>query len=166
MPIEIGQPFPAFSLPAMDSSGAQKVETNDSLRGQKVVIFVYPKDQTSGCSVEACNFRDLNAQFAAQNVKIFGISRDSLRSHSNFIAKQSLNFPLLSDEGGAWLKENGLIYEAKMYGKPVTKAPQTVSAIFFYFWARRLIAFPRGQVVLCALISSDSPPLHSRPKKK
>lgn len=125
MQIAIDQPFPDFSLPAIDNQCNQTTESNDSLKGKKWVLFVYPKDQTSGCTVEACNFRDFKSEFDAIGVQVFGISRDTIRSHSNFIEKQALTYPLLADAGGPWLKANGLIYDAKMYGKPITKVART-----------------------------------------
>ncbi|MCP4805479.1 MAG: peroxiredoxin [Proteobacteria bacterium] len=78
-------------------------ETNEgqvslaSLAGKRFVLYFYPKDQTPGCITEACGFRDLSAEFAQAGAVIYGVSKDSLKSHANFIAKQSLNFELLSD---------------------------------------------------------------------
>jgi peroxiredoxin Q/BCP len=125
MQIAIAQPFPSFSLPAIDNLGNKTTESNETLKGKKWVLFVYPKDQTSGCTIEACNFRDMKLEFEALGIEVFGISRDTIRSHSNFIAKQSLTYPLLSDEGGVWLKANGLISDGTMYGKPVTRVART-----------------------------------------
>ncbi len=77
-------------------------------RGSKIVLYFYPKDSTPGCTIEAQQFRDLHDQFANKNVKIIGVSKDSVKSHQSFKAKQCLPFDLLSDDGsvceayGAW----------------------------------------------------------------
>ena len=108
--VQIGQPVPDFRLPA---SNGKDVALSD-FKGQKVVIYFYPKDMTPGCTTEACDFRDLNEQFKDYNTVVLGISPDSLSSHEKFIAKHGLPFLLLSDENhevaemfGVWkLKKN------------------------------------------------------------
>ncbi len=108
--VQIGQPVPDFRLPA---SNGKDVALRD-FKGQKVVIYFYPKDMTPGCTTEACDFRDLNEQFKDYNTVVLGISPDSLSSHEKFIAKHGLPFLLLSDENhevaemfGVWkLKKN------------------------------------------------------------
>ena len=118
---EIGILVPEFELPAIDWRGAQTTVSAQSLRGKPFVLFVYPRDNTPGCTVESCQFRDLWQEFREIGVEIVGVSRDSIRSHGNFIKKSELPFLLLSDEKreliGAW----GLIINAQMYGKDVTK---------------------------------------------
>lgn len=95
MPTEIfGQKLPNLILP---SSAGGEVKIPDDFLGSYTVLFFYPKDQTPGCTKEACTFRDHAAEFKALNAKVFGVSKDSIDSHHRFIAKHELNFPLLSD---------------------------------------------------------------------
>jgi peroxiredoxin Q/BCP len=93
MDLAIGDPAPDFTLP--DQSGQPL--TLSSLRGQRVVIYFYPKDDTPGCTKEACNFRDRWSDLEAQGIRVLGISKDGAASHSKFIAKYTLPFTLLSD---------------------------------------------------------------------
>ena len=93
MPLQIGDSAPAFTLP--DQAG-NPVALKD-LRGQRVVIYFYPKDDTPGCTKEACNFRDQWAAFEAHGIRVLGISKDNAKSHTKFIEKYSLPFTLLSD---------------------------------------------------------------------
>jgi peroxiredoxin Q/BCP len=130
MPLNIqeGEPFPEFELPSVALRGDEKSErtvSNETLRGTAFVLWVYPKDQTSGCTIEAREFAELYDQIQDKSVEVLGLSRDSIRSHVNFLRAQELPFALLSDVGGTWMKAQGLIYEAKMYGKPVTKVSRT-----------------------------------------
>jgi peroxiredoxin Q/BCP len=92
--LEVGDRAPDFTLSA--SSG--KSVKLSSLRGKQVVLYFYPKDDTSGCTVEACGFRDNMPTFDKLDAVVLGVSRDSLDSHAKFINKYSLNFTLLSDE--------------------------------------------------------------------
>lgn len=87
--------------------------------GKIVVLYFYPKDSTPGCTTEAMQFRDLYPQFIAAGCIIAGVSRDSLRSHENFKAKQELPFPLLSDPDEKLCAQFSVIKEKKLYGKPV-----------------------------------------------
>lgn len=91
--LTIGQPAPEFSLP--DHQG--NIVTLSQLRGKTVVLYFYPKDDTPGCTKEACGFRDNYAQFLAQGAVILGISKDNAKSHNKFIDKYQLPFPLLCD---------------------------------------------------------------------
>jgi peroxiredoxin Q/BCP len=93
MPLAVGDPAPAFSLP--DQSGAP-VSLAD-FKGKKVVIYFYPKDDTPGCTKEACNFRDRWDRFQAHGIKVLGISKDPAASHGKFIKKYELPFTLLTD---------------------------------------------------------------------
>lgn len=88
-----------------------------TLKGTWVVVFFYPKDSTPGCTSEAKDFRDLYAQFQARNAEVIGVSRDSVRSHANFAAKQSLPFPLVSDTDETWCRAFDVIHEKVLYGK-------------------------------------------------
>lgn len=87
--------------------------------GKIVVLYFYPKDSTPGCTTEAMQFRDLHPEFVAAECVIAGVSRDSLRSHESFKAKQDLPFPLLSDTDEKLCTQFSVIKEKKLYGKPV-----------------------------------------------
>ena len=94
--LNVGDLAPDFTLPA--HSGGE-ISLHD-FRGEKpVVIYFYPRDNTPGCTKEACSFRDLSREFAEAGAVIFGVSPDSLHSHQKFAERQHLTFPLLSDEG-------------------------------------------------------------------
>ena len=93
MALQVGDVAPAFSL--NDQSGAPV--SLSQFKGQRVVIYFYPKDDTPGCTKEACNFRDQWSAFAKHNIAVLGISKDGAASHSKFIAKYDLPFTLLSD---------------------------------------------------------------------
>lgn len=88
-----------------------------SLRGQQVVIYFYPKDHTPGCTTEGQEFRDAHSQFAAANTVIFGVSRDSLRTHENFKAKHGFPFELISDSDEELCRLFDVIKLKKLYGK-------------------------------------------------
>ena len=91
-----GQPAPDFTLPSADGSEV----TLSNLRGKWVVVFFYPKDNTTGCTAEACAFRDSHEDFTDAGAVVIGISSDSVESHQRFAAKHNLPFTLLSDTGG------------------------------------------------------------------
>ncbi len=110
---QVGSPAPDFELPADDGS---TVRLSD-LRGKKVVLFFYPKDNTPGCTVEACGFRDLQADFEGLNAVVFGVSRDSVKSHAGFVEKQNLSFRLLSDPSAETIAAYGSWGEKKFMGK-------------------------------------------------
>jgi peroxiredoxin Q/BCP len=93
MSLAIGDPAPDFTLPDQDG---QPVSLS-SLRGQRVVLYFYPKDDTPGCTKEACNFRDRWADLEAAGIRVLGISKDGASSHAKFITKYTLPFTLLSD---------------------------------------------------------------------
>lgn len=90
----IGQSLPSLVLA---SSSGEDCRIPEDLLGSFSILFFYPKDQTPGCTKEACSFRDYSEQFKAVNAKIYGISADAIDSHHRFITKHALNFPLLSD---------------------------------------------------------------------
>jgi peroxiredoxin Q/BCP len=106
-------PLPAFQL--QDDLGA--TVTEQSLRGRWTVIYAYPKDNTPGCTQEACDFRDNWSRVAALGAQVYGISKDSVKSHQGFIGKQGLPFRLLSDPEAALLKALGAFGKKVMYGK-------------------------------------------------
>jgi len=114
VPIAVDQPIPDFSAPA---TGGEM--TLSGLRGKKLVLYFYPKDNTPGCTTEGLQFRDLYPQFQKAGAEIVGVSRDSLRSHENFKAKLELPFPLISDADESLCSLFGVIKMKKMYGKEV-----------------------------------------------
>ena len=89
----------------------------DSLKGQWVVLYFYPKDSTPGCTNEAKDFRDLYAKFRKRHAEIVGVSRDTPKSHANFASKQELPFPLVSDADETWCNAFDVIHEKVLYGK-------------------------------------------------
>ncbi|BCB26914.1 peroxiredoxin [Sulfurimicrobium lacus] len=111
----MNQPIPDFDLPATGGTPFQL----SALRGKKVVLYFYPKDSTPGCTTEAQQFRDLYPQFQAAGCAVYGISRDSMKSHENFKAKQELPFELLSDGEEKACGLFGVIKMKNMYGKQV-----------------------------------------------
>ena len=113
MSLTIGTRAPDFSLPATDG----REISLDSLKGRKVVLYFYPKDDTSGCTLEAQNFQALKAEFMAADTEIVGVSPDSLKSHDKFRAKYGLDFTLASDEATAMLQAYGVWVEKSMYGR-------------------------------------------------
>ena len=88
-----------------------------SLRGKRVVLYFYPKDDTPGCTQESCDFRDNLARVEAHGAVVFGISKDSVSSHQKFKTKYSLSFPLLSDPEHSMLEKYGVWKEKKLYGR-------------------------------------------------
>lgn len=106
---------PDFSLPA---TGGGTVALS-ALRGSKTVLYFYPKDNTPGCTNETADFRDHHAAFRSAGCEVFGISRDSLKSHENFKAKLDLPFELISDSEEAACNAFGVIKMKNMYGKQV-----------------------------------------------
>jgi peroxiredoxin Q/BCP len=109
----VGAKAPAFSAP--DQSG--KVVSLTDFKGKKVVLYFYPKDDTPGCTTEACSFRDEHSAFLKKGAVVLGVSPDSAKSHTKFIEKFSLPFPLLADEDKAIANAYGVWVEKSMYGK-------------------------------------------------
>ena len=107
---------PACSLPSTDKGGAGKVSLKD-LAGQAVVLFFYPKDMTSGCTTEALDFTAASRKLKNRGAVVLGVSKDSLERHDKFIAKNNLNFALLSDEDGKVIEKYGAWGEKNNYGK-------------------------------------------------
>ena len=130
---QLGQPLPEFSLPAavpdQDGSITETTITPADFRGKPFVLFFYPKDATSGCTIEVCGFRDLYPEFQKLGVEILGVSRDSIGSHIRFIQNQNLPYPLASDLGGELIKNWGLLVNKTMYGKPVTGVGRTTFVV-------------------------------------
>jgi peroxiredoxin Q/BCP len=111
--LEVGTKAPDFTLPADDG---RKVKLS-AFRGQPVVLYFYPKDDTLGCTKEACSFRDRKSELAKLGAKVFGISADTPESHGNFRDKFKLNFPLLADVDHKVAERYGAWREKNMYGK-------------------------------------------------
>lgn len=97
MPLCPGDPAPDFTLPDGDGNSVSL----SALRGQRVVLYFYPRDNTKGCTTEACGFRDRYPDYQSQNVAVFGISTDDAKSHTKFTTKYDLPFPLLCDTDAA-----------------------------------------------------------------
>jgi peroxiredoxin Q/BCP len=112
-----GKAAPAFTLPASDGS---KVSLRDYRGREKVVLYFYPKDNTPGCTKEACGFRDSIAGVRRKGAVVLGISRDSVASHEKFIAKFELPFLLLSDVTGEVCEKYGVLKEKESAGRKVT----------------------------------------------
>ena len=111
--LEAGMPAPNFTAPT-DGEGTFTLKDH---HGKFVVLYFYPKDSTPGCTVEACDFRDAHPDFSALNAIVVGISKDSVRRHDNFVKKQELNFPLVSDADSDICEQYGTWVQKKMYGK-------------------------------------------------
>ena len=108
------QPVPAFELPATSGKTFSTQHT-----GKPYVLYFYPKDNTPGCTTEGLQFRELHTQFATLGCAVYGVSRDSLKSHENFKAKMSFPFELLSDADEIACKALGVIKMKNLYGKKV-----------------------------------------------
>jgi peroxiredoxin Q/BCP len=111
--LTVGAQAPAFSAP--DQSG--KTVSLSDFKGKKVVLYFYPKDDTPGCTTEACSFRDAHKTFEKKGAVVLGVSPDSAKSHIKFIEKFSLPFPLLADEDKKIANDYGVWVEKSMYGK-------------------------------------------------
>jgi len=111
-----GKAAPAFRLPASDGN---QVSLKDFKGKKQVVLYFYPRDHTSGCTREACAFRDHIAKVRRKGAVVLGVSRDSVGSHEKFIAKLELPFLLLSDADGAVCEKYDVIKEKTLYGKKV-----------------------------------------------
>jgi peroxiredoxin Q/BCP len=152
---ELGNAVPALNAPTSDG-GALAL---DAYKGQWVVVYFYPKDSTPGCTTEAQQFRDLYPQFRAHGAEVLGVSRDSLKSHANFAAKQDLPFPLVSDSDESWCRAFDVIHEKVLYGKRhlgVVRSTFLIdpSGILVREW--RAVKVPgHAQAVLDALIGAQ-----------
>ena len=113
--LKIGDRMPDFEVVDQDGN---KVSSKD-LIGKKTIIYFYPKDNTSGCTAEACNLRDNHEALIARGYNVVGVSKDSAKSHKNFKEKYALPFTLLSDTSTQMLQAFGAWGEKKMYGKTV-----------------------------------------------
>ncbi|MCB9249158.1 MAG: thioredoxin-dependent thiol peroxidase [Ignavibacteriales bacterium] len=111
--LEVGKKAPAINL--LDAEGKRR--SLKEFSGKKVILYFYPKDNTSGCTAEACDFRDALPNFSKAEAVVIGVSPDSVESHKKFAAKYELPFILLSDESKTILEKYGVWQEKSMYGK-------------------------------------------------
>ncbi len=111
--LSVNDSMPSFSLP---STGEEKISSK-SLLGKNVVMYFYPKDSTPGCTVEANDFSNKIDQFQNVNTTVLGVSKDSIKSHLNFITKQNLAFDLISDSEAELCEKFGVWKEKSMFGK-------------------------------------------------
>lgn len=111
--VSLGKKIPDFSASA---TGDKKVRLKD-LKGKKVVLYFYPRDNTPGCTTEGQDFRDNYQAFQKTGTEVFGVSQDSLKSHENFRSKQNFPFDLISDEDGALCRIFDVLKMKSMYGK-------------------------------------------------
>ena len=110
---DIGTKVPAFSMPATVIGKASSA----GLKGKAFVLYFYPKDDTSGCTAEACAFRDMVPDFSKLGITVIGVSKDSLESHEKFAKKYDLSFPLASDKDGDVCETFGVWKQKSMYGR-------------------------------------------------
>mgnify|MGYP001823258637 FL=1 len=113
MSVELGDKAPNFNLPT-DAGG--NISLKD-LKGETVILYFYPKDDTPGCTKEACAFRDALPDFSKAKAKVIGVSKDPVKKHDKFKKKFDLTFPLASDEDGAVCEAYGAWVEKSMYGR-------------------------------------------------
>ncbi|MEE7476245.1 peroxiredoxin [Methylobacterium hispanicum] len=113
MSLTVGDPAPDFTLPG---SSGQSIALA-AMRGHKIVLYFYPKDDTSGCTLEAQGFNALLADFEAADARVVGLSPDPVKSHDTFCGKYGLRFPLASDESKETLRAYGVWVEKSMYGR-------------------------------------------------
>ena len=111
--LEVGDKAPDFSAPVTDGT----IVSLKDYKGKKLVLYFYPKDDTSGCTKESCSFRDNLARVRKKGAEILGVSADSVKSHQKFTEKFDLSFPLLSDESKDVVKAYGVWQEKSMYGR-------------------------------------------------
>ncbi|HML91370.1 thioredoxin-dependent thiol peroxidase [Methyloceanibacter sp.] len=113
MSLDAGDKAPTFTLP---TDGGGEISLKD-LKGETVVLYFYPKDDTSGCTAEACAFRDALPDFSKVNATVIGVSKDPVKKHDKFKDKYDLTFPLASDEDGKVCDAYGTWVEKSMYGR-------------------------------------------------
>jgi peroxiredoxin Q/BCP len=113
MSVEEGKKAPDFTAV---TDGGRKIKLSE-LRGKAVILYFYPKDDTTGCTKEACGFRDSLPDFSKAKATVIGVSKDSVARHDKFKAKYELNFPLVSDEDGKICEKYGTWIEKSLYGR-------------------------------------------------
>jgi len=122
----IGKPAPDFALP---STTGENISLRQYKGKKTVVLYFYPKDETPGCTREACDFRDHSAEFEKLNVVVLGISNDNMESHQHFREKHKLPFPLLVDEDASVSKMFGVYKQKNLYGKKYMGIERTTFVI-------------------------------------
>lgn len=120
-----GDKAPNFSAPDQNET----VHTLADYKGKHLVLYFYPKDMTSGCTVESCDFRDNLGRIQGYGAEILGVSPDSVKSHKKFVEKESLNFSLLADEEKTIVQDYGVWKEKSMYGKKYMGVERTTFLI-------------------------------------
>ncbi len=123
--LTVGEAAPAFALP--DATGS--IVRLKDLRGQKVILYFYPKDNTSGCTKEACAFQEAQPRIRRKSAVVVGVSADSTSSHASFAAKFGLRFQLLSDESKGTLQAYGVWKRKSMYGRSYMGIERTTFVI-------------------------------------
>ncbi len=113
MSLDVGDKAPTFTL---QTDGGGEISLKD-LKGETVILYFYPKDDTSGCTAEACAFRDALPDFSKVNATVIGVSKDPVKKHDKFKNKYDLTFPLASDEDGKVCDAYGTWVEKSMYGR-------------------------------------------------
>jgi len=127
--LESGDSAPDFSLPVIGGEYPDGATVSlDDLRGSKIILYFYPRDNTPGCTIQACGLRDVWGEISAK-AKVFGVSIDSLGKHSNFIAKYHLPFPLISDADKTLVQAYGVWKEKTMYGRTFMGTERTTFVI-------------------------------------
>ncbi len=122
----IGRPAPDFTLP---STSGENISLKQFKGKKTVVLYFYPKDETSGCTREACDFRDHMAELERLNVVVLGVSNDAMELHHRFREKHQLTFPLLSDEDATVSKMYGVYKQKNLYGKKYMSIERTTFVI-------------------------------------
>ncbi|TAK25479.1 MAG: thioredoxin-dependent thiol peroxidase [Chloroflexota bacterium] len=123
--LNVGDVAPDFTLPSIENDAVRLAD----FRGKTLVLYFYPKDDTPGCTTEACAFRDLTAAFEAAGAAIVGISPDPVKKHGAFAAKYGLSFPLLADVGSVICQAYGVWKEKSMYGRKYMGVERTTFVI-------------------------------------
>lgn len=134
--LEVGSKAPLFSLP--DQNGV--IHNLEDYLGKEVVLYFYPKDNTSGCSKQACNFRDLYPQFMEKGAVVLGVSKDSVASHKKFEENYGLPFPLLSDPSVKTLEDYGVWQQKSMYGRKYMGAVRATYLIDEKGYIKKVVA--------------------------
>ena len=152
MAIEEGKAAPAFTLKNQDG----KTVSLADFKGKNVVVYFYPKDDTPGCTKEACGFRDANRELQKLGTAVIGVSADGQDSHQKFIGKYKLNFPLLSDPDRKVMEKYGAWGEKMMYGKKTIGVIRSTALIgkdgkVIKHWARVASAEKHPEQVLAAV---------------
>jgi peroxiredoxin Q/BCP len=122
----IGKPAPDFTLP---STSGEPVSLRQFKGKKTVILYFYPKDETPGCTREACDFRDHTTEFEKHNTVVLGVSTDGLDSHKQFMEKHKLPFPLLTDEDAAVSRKYGVYKQRNLYGKKYMGIERTTFVI-------------------------------------